>query len=332
VNLNRELSAINASWVPVHKLQAHLEKLSKGLDSMTKSVKGTKIGTEVEAFSMQLHETLKKTAAMKDPAEAMKSLKDADAAVHTLTTHLMKRQEQLVSQDDGQRESLLLGVLMGKKGEPMAEQLKVLQSPEFASLRVSKELLAHHDNTPLFKQAALWVDSHAKEVQASDDDGADLVRRMKGMADELQHRVDSLARDVRKGEVRHAKMLKDLETEEKKHKSPQEKHSLELIKKSSDRKYKKWLAMNKKDLDSMRMAVASLRKGDISALKKTEEVISQSLMSMQKQHNGFLVLLQGHHMAVGRDCPYCAAQCVQKCHDDGKSYSTCLVSCADAGK
>jgi hypothetical protein len=33
-----------------------------------------------------------------------------------------------------------------------------------------------------------------------------------------------------------------------------------------------------------------------------------------------------------RDCPYCAAQCVDKCHADGKPYVQCLTDCADAGK
>jgi len=33
-----------------------------------------------------------------------------------------------------------------------------------------------------------------------------------------------------------------------------------------------------------------------------------------------------------RDCPYCAAQCVDKCHTAGKPYVTCLTDCADAGK
>jgi hypothetical protein len=33
-----------------------------------------------------------------------------------------------------------------------------------------------------------------------------------------------------------------------------------------------------------------------------------------------------------RDCPYCVAQCVDKCHNDGKPYVTCLTDCADAGK
>mmetsp|Transcript_7659 Transcript_7659/g.16485 ORF Transcript_7659/g.16485 Transcript_7659/m.16485 type:complete len:389 (+) Transcript_7659:80-1246(+) len=33
-----------------------------------------------------------------------------------------------------------------------------------------------------------------------------------------------------------------------------------------------------------------------------------------------------------RDCPYCVEQCIEKCHVSGKKFSTCLVSCADAGK
>lgn len=32
------------------------------------------------------------------------------------------------------------------------------------------------------------------------------------------------------------------------------------------------------------------------------------------------------------DCPYCAAQCVDKCHQAGKPYVQCLTDCADAGK
>jgi hypothetical protein len=35
---------------------------------------------------------------------------------------------------------------------------------------------------------------------------------------------------------------------------------------------------------------------------------------------------------TNRDCPYCAAQCVDKCHTAGKPYVQCLTDCADAGK
>lgn len=35
---------------------------------------------------------------------------------------------------------------------------------------------------------------------------------------------------------------------------------------------------------------------------------------------------------MNRDCPYCAAQCVDKCHQAGKPYVQCMTDCADAGK
>jgi len=35
---------------------------------------------------------------------------------------------------------------------------------------------------------------------------------------------------------------------------------------------------------------------------------------------------------MNRDCPYCAAQCVDKCHSAGKPYVQCMTDCADAGK
>lgn len=35
---------------------------------------------------------------------------------------------------------------------------------------------------------------------------------------------------------------------------------------------------------------------------------------------------------TNRDCPYCVAQCVDKCHTAGNPYVQCLTNCADAGK
>jgi len=35
---------------------------------------------------------------------------------------------------------------------------------------------------------------------------------------------------------------------------------------------------------------------------------------------------------MNRDCPYCAAQCVDKCHAAGNPYVQCMTNCADAGK
>lgn len=56
-------------------------------------------------------------------------------------------------------------------------------------------------------------------------------------------------------------------------------------------------------------------------------------MEQMKNHNsGFLVLLSMGSELMASDCPYCVAQCVDKCHQDGKPYTTCLTTCADAGK
>jgi len=47
----------------------------------------------------------------------------------------------------------------------------------------------------------------------------------------------------------------------------------------------------------------------------------------------FIQLTDEFHEAVmTRDCPYCAAQCVDKCHQAGNPYVQCLTDCADAGK
>jgi len=44
------------------------------------------------------------------------------------------------------------------------------------------------------------------------------------------------------------------------------------------------------------------------------------------------LFIQLANTIMDRDCPYCAAQCVDKCHTAGKPYVQCLTDCADAGK
>jgi len=44
------------------------------------------------------------------------------------------------------------------------------------------------------------------------------------------------------------------------------------------------------------------------------------------------MFIQLANTVMNRDCPYCAAQCVDKCHQAGKPYVQCLTDCADAGK
>merc|ERR1719311_152007 len=70
----------------------------------------------------------------------------------------------------------------------------------------------------------------------------------------------------------------------------------------------------------------------MKALQKVQDAIKASLKQMQSQSGNFLHLLQLGHRVLRKDCPFCAAQCLDKCHSGGGSYASCLTQCADAGK
>merc|ERR1719375_382518 len=148
----------------------------------------------------------------------------------------------------------------------------------------------------------------------------------------FQKKVDALAHQLKEQDERHAKVMHKLEAEEKKATTKEAKHKVELLKKRQERKFKKSTAFARHDLEGMKAAVAALKKGDLKALEKAQESLQESLRSMKAKTGSFLHLIQLGHREFRRDCPFCAAQCVDKCHQEGKSYSTCLTVCADAGK
>merc|ERR1711879_963032 len=96
--------------------------------------------------------------------------------------------------EESQKESLLLGVLTTRQKDPMSKQLKVLSSVDFAALPVCKALLASHNNSsPLFGQAAAYLDTHATkgiEVKALSDD--ERKAEQASMATKLQKMLDSM--------------------------------------------------------------------------------------------------------------------------------------------
>jgi len=324
----------DASGAEVKELHERLEKIAVGLEGMLGQKDGalakTHVAPELQAFTKQLQQTLKETADAKDPKAALKRLQDAEAGVASLTKDLTGQQESIMKEQEAQKESLLLGVLMTHQKDPMAAQLKILGSDDFATLEVSKTLLAKHDEKmPLFKQAADFLDQHGHKVQPADV--ADKKEKLAALASNLQKRVDVLQRECDEGDARHKKAMEEIEAQEKKA-SKKDKHTLEMIKKRQERKYKKFAAVQHRDLDSMKSAVVALKNGDVKALEKVQEALKKSMQAMQSQNGGFLHLLQLGHRVMRRDCPFCAAQCVDKCHTEGKSYAQCLTVCADAGK
>merc|ERR1719235_2701001 len=64
--------------------------------------------------------------------------------------------------------------------------------------------------------------------------------------------------------------------------------------------------------------------------KKAEAVTEKVKKAAEKtkaEKKQFLMLLQ-----TGlQDCPYCKAQCFEKCHKEGHTYMNCMRTCADVG-
>jgi hypothetical protein len=67
-------------------------------------------------------------------------------------------------------------------------------------------------------------------------------------------------------------------------------------------------------------------------LSKAQAALKASMKAMQAKTGNFLHLLQLGHRLQSRDCPFCVAQCLEKCHTAGSPYTQCLTSCANAGQ
>jgi len=324
----------------VEKLHERLEGLAAKLNSMVKDKNGplmkAKIGPEMEMFVKELNSVLSETKSIKDPVVAYQKLEDARASMGALTSELTHRQEDLMKEGEAQQESLLLGVLMTKTKEPFAKQLEVLHSDDFKNLDVSKFLMKSNSTAPLYVQAATYMDTHqskatAKMVMDEASLHAKAQERADALAASFEKRVESLEKVHAAKEKQHKTKMKELEEGIKKA-GKKSKKVMESLKKREERTYKKWDVMQKHDIESMKAAVTAIKTNDLKALEKAKGALEDSIKNLKSKNGGFLVLLELGHQFMEKDCPYCAAQCVDKCHTEGKPYVTCLTDCADAGK
>jgi hypothetical protein len=291
-----------------------------------------KVGPTMQVFLKELQGVLKETGAGSKlaPAVALQKLQAAKQGLAGLMSDLNNRQESLMKEDNTQRESLLLGVLMTRQKDPMDKQLKILANDDFSGLEVAKALMAKHNATlPLYVQAASYLDAHPKRKLApmpahSSSPLANVQSMLEKRLNALQHEYD-----VRK--KLHERKVADFATELKTVKG-KEQHTVHMIQKREERNWKKFSALRTHDIKAMKDAVDGVKKGDMKAVQRARTALETSLKAMQSQTGGFLYLIQLGNTLTKRDCPYCAAQCVDKCHNDGKPYTQCLTDCADAGK
>jgi hypothetical protein len=337
---NTSASALVEKSAQIQKLRAQLAAVSAGLKPMLDpkgALAKTEVGSDLRQFYDEMQVIINQTANKKD-ANSLDELQKAQKHVHSLVKELTNRQTQLAHDSEDQSNSLLLGVLMTRQKEPVDKQLEVLENKDFASLPVSKALLAQKDmKTPLFQQAAAYIDAHGhggpKAVAAARASGGkkpDLTDLVSG----LQARLNHLESSVDRAKKLHANETSNLDEEEKKalKKSKTKAHAIHLLRKREDRKFAKMMAIQKNDMQVMKEAIAAIKMGDIQGLARAQAALSASVEAMQSHNGGFLVLVQESLRESGQDCPFCVAQCVDKCHQAGKPYVSCLTDCADAGK
>jgi len=322
----------------VAKLHSHLTTLEASLEEMVAAKHGalahSAVGPAMEMFLKALHSTLQETKDCKDPVEDMRKLEDAKAGLGELTNSLAKQQSNLMLESQAQGASVLLGELMSRQSAPMDAQLNVLNSSSFANLEVSRALLAKHDmHTALYTQAAQYLDKHGgqKIVNLASKDNAAREQRINSMVSTLEKRLKSLERTQQVGERAQKKKIAALDAEMKQT-SKGEAHRMQLIKKRSERNFKKADAMRRNDIESMKVAMAAMKNGDMTALARAQAALASSVKAMQSQSGQFLHFIQLGHRLMRRDCPYCVAQCLEKCHTGGSPYAQCLGDCAEAGK
>jgi hypothetical protein len=336
-NATNASAALVDKSAEIQKVRAQLAAVSAGLKPMLDpkgALAKTEVGKDIVQFYGEMQVILKQTANKKD-ANSLDELLKAQKHVHSLVKELTNRQTQLTQEGEDQQNSLLLGVLMTRQKEPVAKQLEVLENKDFANLPVSKALLSQKDmKTPLFQQAAAYIDAHGHggpkaSARPIKDKKAALAELVSG----LQARLDHLEASVAKAKKLHANETSNLTEEEKKaeKKSKSKAHAIHLLRKREDRKFAKMMAIQKNDMQVMKEAITAIKNGDIEGLTRAQAALSASVDAMQS-HNGFLVLMQESLRESGQDCPFCVAQCVDKCHTAGKPYVSCLTDCADAGK
>jgi len=319
----------------VAKLHHKMETIAAGLEGMMKpgqhgSLAKAAVAPAMQAFVTELRATLKATAAPHDLPAAMKSLKNAQAGMVVLTKALTSQQETLMKTDASEEANLLLGVLMMRRNQSMAKQLEALSTPDFRGLPVSKELLAKHDDKmPLFEQASLFLDKHGVSVNASS--AGEQARRL---AKSLAFFEDKLAKMTHEEEVMqqsHKRRVAEIEKVINKS-DKQIAHRLQAEKKHVNREFKKRFAIHHQQFAIMRDIVSALRRGDTAALQKAQNALQADLRAMKAQTGNFLYLVQLGHQLEKRDCPFCVAQCIGKCHDGGSPYAVCMAACATAGQ
>jgi len=280
------------------------EKFANGALSEELSNKDSQVWSTIDTMIGATQTAMKSIQgkSKSERAQVMKSLEDSldnhAKVLSNVTDDVSKKQMR-------QDEEYLLGLLLLHQNNwNMEKQLNATKQFKHNS-PVLQKLFDHHDSSkPLAPQLAAMMDVNNK---------AGVAKVEKNTAEMSAAAVKLAAATLKNAPVR-ARLAKEEQKE----------------------KAAKAAAATAKVQQEAAKAAPALAKVEPKAAKaapaKVEKVVKKKNLGKAASAAARTLFIQLANTVLNRDCPYCAAQCVDKCHTAGKPYVTCLTDCADAGK
>eukprot|EP00747_Dinoflagellata_sp_TGD_P183039 gnl/TRDRNA2_/TRDRNA2_37696_c1_seq1.p1 gnl/TRDRNA2_/TRDRNA2_37696_c1~~gnl/TRDRNA2_/TRDRNA2_37696_c1_seq1.p1 ORF type:complete len:375 (+),score=89.08 gnl/TRDRNA2_/TRDRNA2_37696_c1_seq1:53-1177(+) len=332
----------------IEAAQTNLEKASDGLAVMASplgSSAKSKMAKSLQACLGQLKTALKESNNSSD-AKTLDRLLDEQKDAHSFIENTNVQHSHLMKGREEQEQDLLSGILLTCQNKSMVEQIG---SNGLEHLAVVLSVLTQkHMETPLFQHAAAFLDGHVttpiNRTEASIAAQPTESDAMSGILDNLkvgkhgkpdmspiisalEFRLHHMEVSERQHAAFHLEKMKKLDTAMKKE-GPGPKRILRKM--TESRNYLKAEGIVKSNINSLKSAITAIETGDMGALAESEAALQGSMKTMQARTGDFLHLIQ--LTGIGGECPYCVAQCVDKCHTAGAPYVQCLTDCTDVGK
>jgi len=140
-----------------------------------------------------------------------------------------------------------------------------------------------------------------------------IVKMLEGHQHSAEKRLDQIA----EREKLLAKTFKKLKKDD-----PQ----VKFLKRREERKLAKDKAVQTSTMTALKDAIKDIKNKDAKGLVEAKKALQASMEALQEQNGEFLHFLQT--TAPGFSCPYCGAQCIDKCvSTEHKTMSGCLAEC-----
>jgi hypothetical protein len=306
--------AATAKASPEDAAAHKLEKVEKGFAAMLKA--SPVLEDLVGPMLKEVHSAIE--------SKKMDSMKSVLAEFPKWQQQMTERQKSIMSAGDDERTTLLVAVLQNKQSLPVSEQLDVAHAADFSGLPVVAYIEEHNDEkTPLVNLALKFLDGKdAAPVNETSAAAAPAPKDMQTIIDMLATHKQKAEQHVKALEAHRALVEKVLGEKSGKNQTMQVKY----LKHREERKLDKELAIEKKTVAALGTAMEDIKNKDMKGLKEAKQALQDSVKALEESEGQFLHFLQIE--APGFSCPYCGAQCIEKCRaTEHKSMSGCLTEC-----